>query len=194
MDNRYAVGLLLICPLGDIVRRRQLILLTTFVAMALSIGLAVTKSVAIFEAVTFLTGLANVSSQILIPLVAEIAPLERRAFAYSIMLTGLMFGILSARVVAGIIGEFFSWRIVYYSAVILQSTVLIGLYFMVPDYPSANRGLPYWKLHLSMAKLAVTEPIVVQAVLINLGTSACFAYYWVTLTFLLGGPPYNYST
>lgn len=166
----------------------------TFIATLLSIGLAVTQSVVVFEAINFLMGFTNVSAQILIPLVAEIAPIERRGFVYSIMLAGLMFGILFARVVAGIIGNFFAWRIVYYAAVTLQSIVLIGLYLMLPDYPSPNVGLPYWKIHWSMGKLAVTEPIVVQATLINIGTSACFAYYWVTLTFLLGGPPYNYST
>lgn len=192
--RRYALGLLTICPLGDILRRRQLILIMTFVTTLLSIGLAVTQNVVVFEAVNFLMGFTNVSVQILIPLIAEIAPIERRGFAYSIMLAGLMFGILCARVVAGIIGDFFAWRIVYYTAVTLQSVVLIGFYLMLPDYPSANVGLPYWKIHWSMGKLAVTEPIVVQATLINIGTSACFAYYWVTLTFLLGGAPYHYST
>ncbi|KAF9474596.1 MFS DHA1 transporter [Pholiota conissans] len=190
----YAIGLLIICPLGDIVRRRQLIIFLTLVTTLLSIGLAVTANIVVFEAITFVMGFTNVSAQILSPLVAEIAPLERRAFAYSIVLAGLMFGILFARVLAGIIGEFVVWRIVYYVAVGLQTIVLLVLYFTLPDYPSPNRGLPYWKIHWSMAKLAVMEPVVVQAVLINLGTSACFAYFWVTLTFLLGGPPYNYST
>ncbi|KAF8187756.1 MFS DHA1 transporter [Pholiota molesta] len=190
----YAIGLLVICPLGDIVRRRQLIIFLTFVTTLLSIGLAVTTNIVVFEAITFVMGFTNVSAQILSPLVAEIAPPERRAFAYSIVLAGLMFGILFARVLAGIIGEFVVWRIVYYAAFALQAMVLLVLYFTLPDYPSPNKSLPYWKIHWSMAKLAVTEPVVVQAVLINLGTSACFAYFWVTLTFLLGGPPYNYST
>ncbi|KAF8959132.1 MFS DHA1 transporter [Flammula alnicola] len=190
----YAVGLLVICPLGDIVRRRQLILFLVIITSFLTIGLAVTKDVVIFEALTFVMGFTNVAPQILVPLVAESAPLERRAFAFSIVLTGLMFGILFARVIAGIIGEFVVWRIVYYSAVSLQFVVFLGLYLTLPDYPSANNNLPYWKIHWTMAKLAVTEPIVVQAVVINLGASACYAYYWVTLTFLLGGPPYNYST
>jgi hypothetical protein len=38
------------------------------------------------------------------------------------------------------------------------------------------------------------EPVLIQACLINLASSACFSNFWVTLTFLLGGPPYFYST
>ncbi|CAA7266063.1 unnamed protein product [Cyclocybe aegerita] len=190
----YAVGLLLICPLGDIVRRRQLILSLVLVTLLLTIGLAVTTDVVIFETLSSLMGLLNVAAQILVPLVAEIAPPDQRAFAFSIVLTGLMFGILVARVIAGIIGQFIMWRIVYYTAFGAQCLAFLCLYFILPDYPAKNNDLPYWKIHWSMAKLAVTEPVAVQVILVNLGASACFAYFWVTLTFLLGGSPYNYST
>ncbi|KAJ3513444.1 hypothetical protein NLJ89_g2943 [Agrocybe chaxingu] len=192
--SRYAVGLLLICPLGDIVRRRQLILFLVLVTLLLTIGLAVTTDVVIFETLSSLMGLLNVAAQILVPLVAEIAPPDQRAFAFSIVLTGLMFGILVARVIAGIIGQFIVWRIVYYTAFGAQCLAFLCLHFILPDYPAKNGDLPYWKIHWSMAKLAVTEPIAVQVILINLGASACFAYFWVTLTFLLGASPYNYST
>uniref|UniRef100_A0A8H7XK98 Major facilitator superfamily (MFS) profile domain-containing protein n=1 Tax=Psilocybe cubensis TaxID=181762 RepID=A0A8H7XK98_PSICU len=190
----YAVGLFLICPLGDSVRRRQLVLGLILCTTLLSIGLAVTRDVIVFEVLSFFVGLANVAPQILIPLVAEIAPQEIRAFAFSLTLTGLMFGILLARVVAGLVAEFFPWRVVYYAAIIIQALVLTGLYFTLPDYPAKGADPPSWRLHWSTLVLAVTEPIAVQVILINIGASACFSYYWVTLTFLLGGPPYNYST
>jgi len=45
-----------------------------------------------------------------------------------------------------------------------------------------------------MGKYAVTEPVLIQACLVNLGSSASFSSFWVTLTFLLNGNPYNYST
>ncbi|RPD63690.1 hypothetical protein L227DRAFT_358781 [Lentinus tigrinus ALCF2SS1-6] len=45
-----------------------------------------------------------------------------------------------------------------------------------------------------MAKYVATGPTLVQAVLINIASSGCTASFWVTLTFLLGDPPYNYST
>jgi len=65
---------------------------------------------------------------------------------------------------------------------------------MLPDYPSKNKDLTYWNILWTMAKFSVTEPILIQASLIILASSACFSNFWVTLTFLLGGPPYHYST
>ena len=161
---------------------------------SLTIGLAVTKNLHAFEALSFFVGAFSVTPQVLVPLAADLAPVKKRAAAISVVLSGLLFGILLARVLAGIIAEFTSWRVVYYFAVGVQAVVFIGSYLMLPDYPSLNKDLTYWNILWTMAKFAVTEPILIQACLINLASSACFSNFWVTLTFLLGGPPYHYST
>lgn len=192
--SRYAGGLLLISPLGDLVQRRPLILSTVILSTTLTIGLAVTNNIEAFGALSFLVGAVSVTPQILVPLVADLAPDKRRASAISVVLSGLLFGILVARVLAGIIAQFVSWRVVYYFAIGVQGLVLLGCYLMVPDYPSKNKQLTYWGILSTMARFSVTEPILIQACLINLCSSACFSNFWVTLTFLLGGPPYNYST
>jgi predicted MFS family arabinose efflux permease len=160
----------------------------------LSIGLAVTRSLVVFETLSYLVGIVTVTPQILVPLVADLAPEKKRASAISVVLSGLTFGILLARVLAGIIAEFTSWRVVYFFAVGVQTLVLVGSYLMLPDYPSKNKDLTYWNILWTMAKFSVTEPVLIQACLISLGLSACFSNFWVTLTFLLGGPPYHYST
>lgn len=148
----------------------------------------------VFEALSFLVGMVTVTPQILVPLAADLAPPERRASAISVVLSGLLFGILIARVIAGIIAEFVSWRVVYYFAIGVQSLVLVGSYTILPDYPSKNKNLTYFHILWTMVKFAVTEPILIQACLVQLASSACFTNFWVTLTFLLGGPPYHYST
>ena len=192
--NSYAVGLVLITPLGDLMRRRQLLLIIITLSTCLSIGLAVTSSLRVFEALSFLVGVFTVTPQILLPLAADLAPENKRAGAISVVLSGLLFGILLARVLAGIIAEFTSWRVVYYFAVGVQGAVLVGSYLILPDYPAKNNDLAYWKILWTMAKFSVTEPILIQACLINLASNACYTNFWVTLTFLLGGPPFHYST
>ncbi|KAI0369394.1 MFS general substrate transporter [Pilatotrama ljubarskyi] len=190
----YAIGLLFITPLGDLVRRRPLLLLLTFITASLTIGLAITKSLVAFELLSFLIGIGSVTPQILMPLAADLAPPERRASALSIVLSGLLFGVLIARVLAGVVAQFVNWRIVYFIAIGVQYLVLLMLYWMLPDYPAKNKGTTYFGILYSMAKFTVTEPLLVQAILITIPSSACFTNWWVTLTFLLGGPPYNYST
>ncbi|KAI0691251.1 major facilitator superfamily domain-containing protein [Cerioporus squamosus] len=175
----YAVGLLFITPLGDLVRRRPLILMLTFTTASLSIGLAITSNLVAFEVLCFFVGVCTVVPQILMPLAADLAPPERRASALSIVLSGLLFGVLIARVLAGVVAQFVTWRVVYYVAIGVQYAIL---------------GTTYFSILYSMAKLTVTEPLLVQAILISIPSSATFTNWWVTLTFLLGGPPYNYST
>ncbi|TFY68675.1 hypothetical protein EVG20_g3466 [Dentipellis fragilis] len=190
----YAVGLLLISPMGDLVRRRPLVLISTLVPTALTIGLAATSSIVAFQTLSFFIGVSTVAAPVLIPLAADLAPPARRASAMAIVLSGLLLGIVIARVFAGLIAQFASWRIVYYAAVGIQAAVLATLYFTVPDYPAKNAGMTYIGILWSMAKLAVTEPQLIQACLILIASDACFTNFWVTLTFILGRAPYHYST
>lgn len=190
----YAVGLLLLSPLGDLVRRRGLILVLVTLSASLSIPLAITNKLVVFEVFSFLVGVVTVTPQILLPLAADLAPPERRASALSVVLSGLLLGVLIARVISGVIAQFTSWRVVYYMSVGVQFFVLGGSYLVLPDYPAKNKDMTYWKILWTMAKFAFTEPILIQACLTNIASSASFSNFWVTLTFLLGGPPYNYTT
>ncbi|KAK1219524.1 hypothetical protein PQX77_017759 [Marasmius sp. AFHP31] len=190
----YAIGLLFLSPLGDLVRRRQLILALVIMSTGLTIGLAITNQVEVFIALSFLVGVVTVTPQVLIPLAADLAPPEKRASAISVVFAGLLLGVLIARVISGIIAQYVTWRVVYYLAIGVQGIVITGSWLLLPDYPAKNSHLTYWEIFFSMGKYCVTEPILVQAVLINIASSALFSSFWVTLTFLLGGDPYNYST
>lgn len=170
---------MLITPLGDLVHRRALILLLTFLSAALTIGLPITNSIAVFEGLTFLIGGMSVVPQILMPFAADLAPPERRASALSIVLSGLLFGVLIARVLAGVIANFVTWRVVYWLALGLQVFVLVFLYFMLPDWPAKNDHMTYAGILYTMAKFTVTEPLLIQAVFVNLASMACFTNFWV---------------
>lgn len=190
----YASGLLLISPLGDLVKRRPLLLLLCSISTSLTVGLAVTRSLIVFKTLCFFIGTTSMAPQILIPLAADLAPPSKRASAISIVFSGLLLGILIARVFAGIIAQYATWRVVYYFAIGVQCAVIMMLWATIPDYPAKNKDLTYFKIISTMARLAVTEPKLIQASLICMATTACFTCFWVTLTFLLGGPPYHYST
>ena len=155
--------------------RRPLLLGSVFIALTLTIGLCITNSLIAFEVITFFVGMFSNPPQILIPLAADIAPPHRRASAFAIILSGLLFGVLLARLLGGLIAEFASWRDIYYMALGLQSAVLITLWATIPDFPSKNPDLTYMRIMGSMAKLAVTEPTLVQAYIISVASSTTFA-------------------
>ncbi|KZV71726.1 MFS general substrate transporter [Peniophora sp. CONT] len=190
----YGAGLLLVAPLGDLVPRRPLLLGSVFIALTLTIGLCITNSLVAFEVLTFFVGMFSNPPQILIPLAADLALPHRRASAFAIILSGLLFGVLLARLLGGLIAEFASWRDIYYMALGVQGAVLVALWATIPDFPSKNPDLTYVRIMGSMVKLAATEPTLVQAYLISVASSCTFAGFWVTLTYLLGNSPYSYST
>ncbi|KAJ7029894.1 MFS superfamily, partial [Mycena alexandri] len=194
--SEYAFGVVFISPLGDLIRRRQLILLLLLISTALTVGLAVTNSFVVFETLSFLVGATSIITTIMQPLVADMAPPERRATSLSIVISGLLLGVLVARVLSGVFGQFASWRTAYYFGVGVQALALVGCYLIIPDYPAKNAGsdLTYLRILWTMAKFSVTEPALIQPCIVNFCTSAAFTSFWVTLTFLLGGSLYNYST
>ena len=130
----------------------------------------------------------SVVPQILMPFAADLAPPERRASALSIVLAGLLFGVLIARVFAGVIANFVTWRVVYWLAFGLQLLILGLLYLMLPDWPAKNQNISYARILFSMAKFTVTEPLLIQAVLVNLASMACFTNFWVSCSTLLHEP------
>ncbi|KAJ7263075.1 MFS DHA1 protein [Mycena rebaudengoi] len=190
----YATGLLLVSPLGDLVKRRPLLLLLVFLSGSLTVGLAITHSLLTFEVLCFLVALCSVTPQVLIPFTADLAPENRRATFMSIVFSGLLMGVLLARVLSGIIAQFSSYRNIYWMGMGGQFTFLIVLYFITPDSPVKNKDLSYFQILHTMAKFAVTEPALIQGCLIFFCNSAIFSGFWVTMTFLLDGPPYHYST
>jgi len=136
-----------------------------------------------------------VTPQIMLPLVGDLAPPERRASAMSIVVSGLTMGILVARVLSGIMTQYLHWRSIFWLSVALQYTVWFLLYLFMPDYPSSNpSGLNYFKMLWSMLVMLTKHAILVQACFITFFTSATFTNFWTTLTFLLSDDPYNYST
>lgn len=80
---------------------------------------------------------------------------------------------------AGLVAQFVAWRVVYYLAIGAQGSVLVMLYFLMPDFPVRNTGITYFGILWSMVKFAVTEPVLVQASLVSMASMACFTNFWV---------------
>lgn len=159
--------------------RRPLVLLLASITTALTFGLAFTNKFIVFEVISFILGVTTCLAQVLAPLTADLAPPNRRASALSILLTGVLLGILYARVMAGLITQFVSWRVVYYVAIGIQAAITVLLYFTLPDYPVKNTGITYGQILFSMLKYSVTEPLLIQASLVCMVSMACFSNFWV---------------
>jgi len=215
MQAGYAAGLLFICPLGDLFPRRPFILglvgfTATLVRLYLSapkhpqylytdseqwLALCLTTSFTTFAAISFICGATTVTPQLMLPLVGDLAPPHRRASSLAIVVSGLSLGVLVARILAGVMANYTSWRNIYWFGLGVQFLVLALLYVWMPAYPSKNPdGLNYFKMLGAVVYLLFTEPLLFQASVVAFLLSATFTSYWTTLSFLLASPPYEYSS
>ncbi|KUI62359.1 Putative uncharacterized transporter YgaY [Cytospora mali] len=191
----YASGLLLLCPLGDIFRRRIYILALVAFTATLWLALCLTSRFEAFAAVSFVCGMTTVTPQLMLPLVGDLAPPHRRATSLSLVVSGLSLGMLVARLLSGVIANFTDWRNIYWFAFGAQWCIFILLFLFMPDYPSKNPGgLNWFQMMWSILHMFFTEPLLVQACLINFIMSSIFTSFWTTMSFLLSSPPFNYSS
>ncbi|KAH8666808.1 major facilitator superfamily domain-containing protein [Xylariales sp. PMI_506] len=194
MQAGYAAGLLFIVPAGDIARRRHLVLALIFVTSFIWLGLTLTNSFSVFLGLSFIVGALTVTPQLMFPLTVQYAPQRHRAIMTSIIMSGLVFGILIARLLSGIITQYSSWRSVYWMSFGLQVVIFVLLFACMPDYPVLRPGTSYMRSLLTILKLPFKHPVLVQTGFIAFFNMAMFTSFWTTLTFQLAGPPFNLST
>lgn len=142
------------------------------------IGLCVTDSLAVFSTITFITGLSTVTPQLMLPLVGDLAPPNKRATALSVVVSGMTLGILLARVLSGVLTNYTSWRVIYWIACGLQYLIFVLLWLFMPDYPSTNPGgLNYFKMLWSILVMLTKYPVLVQSCLLAFLTAATFTSF-----------------
>jgi predicted MFS family arabinose efflux permease len=186
----YAVGMLLLVPLGDMLSRRRLAPLFTVLTAAMSLGVALSSSITLLLVFSFLLGLANLTAQLLIPLAASLAPAESRGRVVGTMLSGIFAGVLLSRTIAGFVGDAFGWRVMYWLATVLLGLLTAALVGMLPQTQPTFHGR-YRDLLASIATLVREQPVLREACLIGFTLFASFMVFWSTLIHLMVAPPFN---
>lgn len=101
----YALGLLFIVPLGDIVNKSKFIPLLMFgAAVGLSIC-ALSNNLTMLWIGTIITGLFSVAAQVLIPLVTLAVRPEKVGQTVGFLMSGLLVGILLSTSMAGLLSN-----------------------------------------------------------------------------------------
>ena len=188
----YAVGLMLLVPLGDMFERRALIVLMNLLAAGGLLISAFASNIAVLILGTALTGMLSVVAQILVPFAATLAAPHERGKAVGTVMSGLLLGILLARTAAGALADVGSWRTVYWVAAILMLCMSAVLWRVLPRYQSPT-AMSYPRLLGSILRMFVEEPLFRARSLIGGLLFAAFSMLWTPLTFLLSGPDYGFN-
>jgi predicted MFS family arabinose efflux permease len=188
----YGAGLLLIVPLGDLLENRRLVLAVIALGACALLGAAFSPSPLPFLASALLIGLGSVAVQILVPYAAHLAPEATRGSVVGNVMSGLMLGIMLARPVASLVTHLGSWRLIFVLSAIVMAFVAAALWYALPERrPSSHLG--YRQLLTSMARLALTTPILRRRALYQSCLFGAFSLFWTAAPLLLLGPEFHLS-
>ncbi len=130
----YALGLIFLVPLGDLLERRKLIFTILLITVAVLILAAVSPTIISFLISSLIIGVSSVVAQILVPFAASLAKDYERGKVVGQVMSGLLLGILLARTLAGFISELAGWRAVFVIASILILILSFILRIFLPEY------------------------------------------------------------
>ncbi|KAA8733279.1 MFS transporter [Acinetobacter qingfengensis] len=187
----YALGLLLLVPLGDLLKKHQFIpALMIFAAIGLLIcGFA--PNIYMLWLGTAITGLSTIAAQVLVPLSTLLVEPKKIGSVIGFLMMGLFLGILLSTTLAGFLSHFFAWNTVY----IVSAIVLLIITFLLKSrLPiTSNSQIHYLMLFQSMAELIRTE----KRLMLRAGVGACafgsMSVLFSTMALFLSGPPHALS-
>lgn len=188
----YLVGLAVLVPLGDMLDRRKLIggqLLLAAVGMLVAafapglwlllIGLAA-------------TGLFAVVVQTTVAFAADLSTPAERGHTLGIVASGVIIGILGARVLAGVLADLWGWRSIYITLTLLLVVLSIAVLKQLPADHRSNRRT-YGDVLTSLGHL-FRDPLFISRGMIAFFLFASFGTLWSGLALPLAAEPWQLST
>jgi len=186
----YALGILLLAPLGDRYNRRHIILGKAALLCAALLLCGFAPSIQALLVASLLTGLTATMAQDIVPAAATLAPEAHRGKVVGTVMTGLLLGILLSRVVSGFVAEHFGWRAMFLAAAASIALIGAAMWRRLPAFQPTTR-LPYRALLGSLAQLWQRHGDLRRAALAQGLLSVGFSAFWSTLAVMLHGAPFH---
>lgn len=188
----YALGILLIVPLGDTLNRRRLVPIVMICSAVALLACAVSPTFDSLLLSLMAVGLTTVAGQILTPLAGDLALPDQRGRVVGTVVSGLITGILLSRTISGFLSHAFGWRAIYIAAAVLIVVLAIVLARALPEDKS-RPNVKYATLLMSVFAVVRDHRSVQITLVIGALAFAVFTMFWTGLTFLLSSPPFSYS-
>lgn len=188
----YALGLFLIVPLGDLIDRRRLVVMQTIASAAVLAVVGFAPNSVIFLAAILVVGVLAVVVQVLVAFAATLAGPDEAGHAVGTVTSGVVVGILMARVIAGALADFGGWRAVYLSSAV-GMLLMAGLLWLRLPYEKKQTSTSYLQLLRSTLTLLFEEPLLRERAVFSLLIFAILNVLWAPLVLPLTAPPFALS-
>ncbi|HEY1099058.1 MAG TPA: MFS transporter [Myxococcota bacterium] len=180
----YAIGMVLLVPLGDGRERRRVIVTTLLVSVPALLLLASARSVPMLVVSSLLVGVTSSVPQMILPYAVNLVPLAERGRVVGTIMSGLLAGILLSRTASGALGALVDWRIVFVVAAALMLVLAIVLRALLPTQaPSTSLG--WLETVRSLPPVWNSMPTLRRRALVGGLGFASFSVFWSMLSFQL---------
>ncbi|PTQ10017.1 MFS transporter [Sphingomonas oleivorans] len=189
----YALGLIFIVPLGDLLDRRRLIAGQAVLSGIALLVVAGARTAGMLFAGMVAVGLLAVMIQLLVAFAATLAAPTERGRAVGMVTSGVVIGILAARFVSGVLADLGGWRAVYLSSAVLTLAMAGILLRILPRQAPAGASEGYFAILRSIPGLFLRDPLLLVRGVLALLIFATFSSFWTALVLPLSAPPYSLS-
>lgn len=190
-----AVGIFLLLPLGDRYSNRSLCITFVSLQTIAMLGMAIAAELLLFTLASTLLGFVTIAPYLLPAFASKRVAPERLGQVTALLTAGVIFGILVARVGAGIVAEYYSWRAVFWIAagLMVAVTLLLPVSMRSATHVEKRPKGSYAELLLSVVKLAQQHREVLLSAAIQALNFAMFTATWLALALHLTSPELGYG-
>ncbi len=189
----YALGLLFVVPLADMVSVRRIVVLGMSVAAVSAVAIGIAENVWMLWGASLTLGISSIMPQLFIPMAALYSQPENKSRNMGYVASGLITGIVSARAISGYVGNWLGWRWMFF---IVAGMMLVGLLItlrMMPQVALTFKG-SYRQLMHTVGSIFMSYPRIRFYSLRPAMSFASMMSIWSCMAFHLAGSPFHASS
>ena len=185
----YALGLLFIVPLADMVSARRIVVLGMLAAAVSAVVIGIANDVRILWGASLTLGMSSIMPQLFIPMATLYSRPENKVRNMGYVASGIMTGIVSARAISGYIGEWWGWRSMFFIVAAMMLLGLIVTLRMMPQVSISFHGTYRQLMHI-VGRIFVSHPRIRLYSLRPAMSFACMMCIWSCMAFHVAQPPF----
>ena len=186
----YALGLLFVIPLADMIAVRRIVVACMSVAALSALAIASAHSVWLLWGASLTLGISSIMPQLFIPMATLYSRPEKKSQNMGYVASGIMIGILLARVVSGYIGDWLGWRAMFIIVAVMMSAGLFVSLRLMPQVSLTFHG-SYRSLMHTVGSIFVSHPRIRLYAFRPAMSFGSMMSIWSCMAFHLALPPFS---
>ena len=185
----YALGLLFVVPLADMVPVRRIVVVAMSVAALSALTIASADNVWLLWGASLTLGISSIMPQLFIPMATLYSRPQNKTRNMGYVASGLITGIVSARAVSGYVGDWLGWRAMFFIVAFLMLAGLVVSLRMMPQVSLSFQGT-YRHLMQTVGSIFKSHSLIRLYSLRPAMTFGSMMAIWSCMAFHLAGSPF----